>query len=134
MSNDDPITLTLPRHEVAALVLYHLNEADLYEWEIDNEHGCVPLDLMRLRSPHVERVKELDEHMTDDLRAWVTERRDEKCRELLVATVETFLKEATNEQIRAIYDLALALNVRAAKEAQDHRSSDHPQETEDEAS
>jgi len=116
MSNDDPITLTLPRHEVAALVLYHLNEADLYEWEMDNGHAD-STDVMRWRFPHFQRVKELDEHMTDDLRAWVTEQRDKEGRELLIATVETFLREASNKQIRAIYDLTLALKMRAANKA-----------------
>ena len=116
MSNDDPITLTLPRHEVAALVLHHLNEADLYEWEMDNGHAD-STDVMRWRFPHLQRVKELDEHMTDDLRAWVTEQRDKEGRELLIATVETFLREASNKQIRAIYDLTLALKMRAANKA-----------------
>ena len=59
MTNDDSITLTLPRHEVAALVLYHLNEADLYEWEMDNGHAD-STDVMRWRFPHLQRVKELD--------------------------------------------------------------------------
>jgi hypothetical protein len=116
MTNDDSITLTLPRHEVAALVLYHLNKADLYEWEMDN-CGSDPLDLAQLRFPHFQRVKELDEHMTDDLRAWVTEQRDKEGRELLIATVETFVREASNKQIRAIYDLTLALKMRAANKA-----------------
>ena len=55
--------------------------------------------------------------MTDDLRAWVTKQRDKQGRELLIATVETFLKEASNKQIRAIYDLTLALTIRAANKA-----------------
>ena len=80
--------------------------------------GSDPLDLAQLWFPHLQSVKELDEHMTDDLRAWVTQQRDKEGRKLLIATVETFLKEASNKQIRDIYDLTLALNMRAAnKEA-----------------
>ena len=116
MTNDDSITLTLPRHEVAALVLHHLNEADLYEREVDNGHAD-PTDVVRWRFSHLQRVEELDGHMTDELREWVTKRRDEECKRLLTETVQTFLNDASNKQIRAIYDLTLALKMRAANKA-----------------
>ena len=136
MNADDPITLTLPRHELAALMLYHLNEIDSYEWEADNS-GTAAGDLAQLRLPHLQRVEVFTEHMTDALRASVIEQRNKAGRQLLIETVETFLKEATIKQIREIYDLTLALKMRAAnKEAQDqpsgHGSSDHSQETADE--
>ena len=98
-------------------MLHHLNEADLYEREVDNGHAD-PTDVVRWRFSHLQRVEELDE--THDRRthvSWVTKRRMTKCKRLLTETVQTFLNDASNKQIRAIYDLTLALTIRAANKA-----------------
>lgn len=116
MTDDDLITLTVPRHEVAALVLYHLNQADRCEWEVVNGYAD-STDAARERFPHFQRVDVLGEHVTDDLRAWVIEQRDKEGRRLLIETVETFVQEASNKEIRAIYDLILALKRKAGNKA-----------------
>ena len=108
--DDELITLPLPRREVAAIILYHLEVVDLYYWSVFDS-GADGREMELASREHRQRVDELDGHMTPSLRRWVAGRRDETCRRILLDTLERFVEHATNEHIRRLCDLTFKMRV-----------------------
>lgn len=108
--DDELITLPLPRREVAAIILYHLEVVDSYYWSVFDS-GADGREMELASREHRQRVDELDGHMTPSLRRWVAGRRDETCRRILLDTPECFVEHATNEHIRMLYDMTFKMRV-----------------------
>src|SRR5262249_45183403 len=74
----DLITLILQRKEVAAVVLYQLECADFSE--LSSSDPPTDYHVWLWRHNYFARAKELDPHLTENLREWVKTRRTESWR------------------------------------------------------